>query len=232
VTDFDLTLIRPGFPNIPLLEPKVVSSWLGIPGSQLPRETMKIIGQPKQPAKKKGGSARYSGEDAVLMKLGRKLLELGITPHRVQICVNQVRRLYPPILEDGYPYYIDPDAYEWIQGPFYLVGRETSTGFHAEIVVENELTQWLTQSGLELVEKRMNLQVKLYRSTMNLHARYPELEGKDFTVFSGGGEDHLKTSAGSFDPASPAIIQNVTRFLQENHLLLFKHCLAFKSRTV
>ena len=128
--------------RVPALDPKAVSTWLALPGSQLPRETGKLIGQPAQPARKKGGSGKYSFLDTILMKLGRRLTELGVTPHRVRACIEAVRKSFDDLVRDYRTVTLDArqiggEAIEVTEdGPFYLVGREYSTGFSVCIVSE------------------------------------------------------------------------------------------------
>ena len=134
-----------------VLEPNLVSGWLGLPGTQLPRETTKIIGQPTQPAKKKGGSARYSIMDAVLMKLGRRLAEFGVSPHRVRVCMKAVKKSYIKVLTGRMSNRPLPQPIEDIGGPFFLFASESSEGFQATVQLQESLPPFWTEKNFLII---------------------------------------------------------------------------------
>lgn len=226
-----------------LLEPRIVSSWLGLPGAQLPRETGKIIGQPTHPARKQGASGGYSFEDALLMKLGRTLMELGITPHRVRACIEAVRRDFHYVLTG---YFSAPDSDEGFEDTFYLVGFEYPSGFKAVITTEDKLPLFLTASGIaqfewsEAVRATMLKQLEAVKSNLPksdlsmIRAGRPEdytspseplgdpvkdrpVKEEDLDKLADEGYGYIDRR----DPGLPAIVQNVTRYLQDQSLQLY-----------
>jgi len=217
-----------------LLEPRTVSKWLGLPGAQLPRETAKIIGQPSQPARKKGSSAGYSVKDAILMKLGRTFTEMGITPHRVRACVEKVREVYGTVLWGYRPY--GPDESEM---SYYIVGRETSSGFKVVFVKATELQLVITERGLESVSQK-----EAFHGTAQGHLeseirKRPEV---NLSTIPPTGLDELDREEAmeqlaeqgfgdQVDPGSPAIVQNVTRYLRDQSMQLFRFLEKAESRT-
>lgn len=231
----------------PILEPKTVSTWLNLPGSQLPRETVKIIGQPAQPARKKGGSACYSIQDALLMKLGRKLMEMGVTPHRVRACVEKVREEFYTVITGYATWPGDEYADYEMEASFYIVGRETSKDFKVVLVPEDMVGSFITEGGLADVEWRAAIRAGMQkriddfarnnpRPKLDISMLRPVLPGaprppqpKKVPVKSYTPEDMDKWAEEGYDlidrmdPGSPAIVQNVTRFVQDQHAQLLKH---------
>jgi len=213
--------------DLPVLEPKVVSGWLGFPGAQLPRETAKIIGQPAQPARKKGASARYSVKDAILMKFGRTLMDIGITPHRVRACVEKVREYYRIVMAGSDSMSREDSADRGVPTSFYLIGREAVTGFRVGLVAENQVNVLITESGLESdnwrhpIPEDMTKQIKRTLKEMTfgdfLEARHapPIPSGTQLARIRKELEEVGFRYAFQMDPGSPAIVQNVTRYVQD-----------------
>jgi hypothetical protein len=217
-----------------LLEPRIVSGWLGFPGSQLPRETAKIIGQPAQPARKKGASARYTVKDAILMRLGRTLTDMGITPHRVRACVERVRQDYETAL-CGYEYtWVDADSEEEMEGSFYIVGRETPKGFKVFMIAGDQLDLFITESGLAKVERRKALRkVQQTRMDTVLERKlskpdYPKLASRERVEELARLAEEEYGVIDGIDPGSPAIVQNVTKYIGDQSVQLVRYLNAEK----
>jgi hypothetical protein len=240
-----------------LLEPKTVSGWLGLPGSQLPRETAKIIGQPAQPARKKGSSAKYSFQDATLMKLGRTLMELGITPHRVRTCIEAVRKHYHNILFGYVSLDVSKHATQEFDETFYLVGAEYPNGFLAFIITEGQLPEYLTASGIKRIEWREAIRVAMLERMKALKSNLPKFDlsmlrpgrPEDYVPPEMGIPESLKARLKARpdedldklaeegyglierrDPGSPAIVQNVSQYLVAQSCELYRY-LKLKERS-
>jgi hypothetical protein len=240
-----------------LLEPKTVSGWLGLPGSQLPRETAKIIGQPAQPARKKGASAKYSFQDAILMKFGRTLMELGITPHRVRSCIEAVRKDYYTVLTGLVSVPYDERVEDEFEATFYLVGAEYPNGFLAFVITEEQLPDYLTASGIKRVEWREAIRVAMLERTKTVKSNFPRLDPS--MLRPGRPEDYVppdkcipeslkarlkarpdedldKLAEEGYrlierrDPGSPAIVQNVSQYLVAQSCELYRY-LKLKERS-
>lgn len=232
--------------DAPILEPKTISTWLNLPGSQLPRETVKIIGQPAQPARKKGGSARYSMQDALLMKLGRKLMEMGVTPHRVRACVEKVHEEFYTVITGCATWPGDEHTDYEMEASFYIVGRETSKDFSVVLVPEDMVGSFITEGGLADVEWRQAVRAAMQKRIDDFDRNNPrpkldismlrpvrpgdprpqpkKIPAKSYTredldKFAEEGYDLIDR----MDPGSPAIVQNVTRFFQDQYARLLKH---------
>jgi len=212
------------------LEPKIVSGWLGLPGSQLPRETTKIIEQPSQPARKKGSSARYSFEDAIRMKLGRTLMDLGVTPHRVRACVEKVREDFHTLITGMWEAEVE-HGYDEHEITLYLVGRETSGGFKAQLVSEEWLTDFLTEKGLAHVEWRKSitaatvkrLQARDAAGTRRKVSLTPTKPRSRWEVSLDQLAEEGRDLIDGTDPGFPGIVQNVTRFVQDQSIDLYRY---------
>lgn len=251
----------------PVLEPKIVSTWLGLPPTQLPRETMKIIRRAAQPARKKGGSGRYSMQDAVLMKLGRKLMELGITPHRVQLCVEVVRLHYRDVFRGYCERDLADSTVERIPGPLYLVGKEYSTAeaieslgkkftvefqftFHRDLPATLSISPTSTENALHVLTLEnpspdfhvslqpegtlafflsVDTQVALSILQKLLEQSMKRSEGRDRKEIEYFNKALATWYLGGLDPGSPAIVQNVTRFVQDQNQRLLRHIESIKA---
>jgi len=234
------------------VEPKIVSGWLELPGSQLPRETAKIIGQPARPARKKGASAKYSFKDAILMKLGRTLMDLGITPHRVRACVEEVREAFHTVLTG---YWSTPLGDDEGEITLFLVGRETSGGFTVLLVDEEKLSLFITESGLAEVEwrqairtaqlKRLEALMKdapkldlfMLRLGQSEDYRPPEESVRQIKARTHSREDLDKLAKEEYgqidrtDPGTPAVVQNVTRYVQDQSRQLYAYIEKVRGKT-
>jgi len=229
----------------PALEPKLVAGWLGLPGSQLPRETAKIIGQPAQPARKKGASARYSVKDAVLMKFGRTLTELGVTPHRVRACVEKVRGDYHTVLTGWASTPADEHTDHEFFSTWYIVGREKTRGFKVSLVHEEAIALLITESGIDQVNWRGSIRDEMTTELLEApedkrvpipklwipapfdqdeaSKRIPKgtLDPRELETSAKGGsspawrERLAEDYDGQVYPGSPAIVQNMTRYVQD-----------------
>jgi hypothetical protein len=74
----------------PNLTPKQVCNYLRINGNYLGHEVKVTIGFPSRSPEKRGQSAGYSPRDVILIEMGRRLIAMGITPHRVKSCIQAV----------------------------------------------------------------------------------------------------------------------------------------------
>jgi len=126
----------------PDLNPKTLCSWLGIPGNRLGHFVSVTIEAPTEIPRKRGQAGRYSYQDAVLIRLGMKLLNMGITPTRIRACVKVVKAAW----ESLYPRDLDIDEESWSSptptGGAFLVGTESQI-FTAQITDYEKLGRLL-----------------------------------------------------------------------------------------
>lgn len=125
-------------------KPKQVSKYLKISSAQLNRQVANTIGQPARPARKAGEAAGFSLFNALLMRLGMILGELGLLPHRVRACTSEVEQWLIQVLDD--PRFVeeprDPD-FELNQMYRWLIGKQTTEGFAVRLIDKDELTLFL-----------------------------------------------------------------------------------------
>lgn len=132
----------------PQLRPKVVSEFVGIPGSALPRVTRHTIGQPAQPPTKRGGRGMYSILNAILIKLGWLVLDAGLLPAQAAACINDVKSwILDVITDDRFFAEHDKDFYAEKMGRW-IVGAPSAGGIETRIVNQEELVDFLVSDEI------------------------------------------------------------------------------------
>jgi len=127
------------------LRPKVICGWVPSKPNALAHLTSVTIGEPTQKPTTKGSRAKYSRQDAILMRFGKHLLDLGLAPHRVRAMINTVRHewktLEPVIRSDG----------SWETDNWILIGEQKKSGenqiFEARLVEKKDLLWALGEPG-------------------------------------------------------------------------------------
>ena len=128
----------------PMLRPQQVSQYLGIPPSALSRQTAYTIGSATIPPGKRGAAAGYSTVDALLINLGRTLIDLGLMPHKAKQCTDKVRTWLEGVFSDPRYYEIPRDSdfeveYMW----WFLIGQYSEKGFEVELINKGALVERL-----------------------------------------------------------------------------------------
>jgi hypothetical protein len=129
----------------PTLRPQQVSKYLGIPPSALSRQTVYTIGNATRPPGKRGASAGYSPFDALLIKLGLMLINLGLMPYETRQCTSEVRKWLVRLSNDP-RYYEKPRDNDFENNfmKFWLVAKHSAEGVEVELCDTNGLVERLT----------------------------------------------------------------------------------------
>ena len=152
----------------PILKPQTVSGFLGIPGSQLPRETANTIKSPARPPTKRGEAGGYSYLDVILIKLGRNLLRCGLLPSRTQAALDEVKEWFNSVIADPRLGKTDEDFLVEKKGMF-LVAKQTETEFIPEMKNSKQLAEVLAGSGSEAPHVVINLDKFIGKTFEELH---------------------------------------------------------------
>jgi len=144
------------FPNLEM-RPQQVSRFVGVPGSRLPRLTANTIGEATRPARVRGGTSFYTALDALLIRLGAMLLDMGLLPWRTQRCLREVRDWIADVAADPR---LGSDDDEFLTGKFsrWLIGEQTPDGFDVELSDKTRLLEVLTADESAKPHMIVNLQ--------------------------------------------------------------------------
>jgi hypothetical protein len=154
----------------PSLTPKEVSTFLEVSSPNLPRITSQTIGRPSQPSRKRGGAGRYSGLDALLMKLGLMLLDIGLSPGRCQACLEKVKKYILATLNDQR---VGTKAERFVRVETHLqwlVGKPTITGYDVDLHNLDQLGDLLKSQELAAPHIILNLKAFIYQEGNRLAA--------------------------------------------------------------
>jgi len=144
------------------LEPKTLCSWLDIKGNYLGHEEAVTIGHPTQPPKKRGQGAGRSLKDGLLIAFGRTLISMGITPQRVRVCVDAVRKKWHLIEPDDID--LDSDLLQSQPPDYFLLAGEEQTGFKADLIPQDKvlLAAGAMPGGAQSLRPRLFLNMSLF----------------------------------------------------------------------
>jgi len=80
--------------------PYMVSQYLDIPGSALPRLTQNTIEKPTKVPAKRGAAGGYSKLDIALIGIGLKISPWGLLPHQIRSWLAEMRKWLLTIVDD------------------------------------------------------------------------------------------------------------------------------------
>jgi len=128
------------------IKPKLICEWVPSKANALTHFTSVTIGEPAHKPTTKGSGAKYSRQDAILMRFGKHLLELGLAPHRVRSLINDVRNEW----DDKLVPILNKDR-TWETDNWMLIGEQKKSGtdqiFEARFVQKTDLLGALGERG-------------------------------------------------------------------------------------